>query len=75
MACPTCDHTMESIGDSGRTIAFWCPRCGTLDNGLKPASQPKLVERCRIFCKDSDEYMLSVLGIREAINIPGERGE
>jgi hypothetical protein len=47
MACPTCDHTMQSAAQS----LFWCPRCGTLKDtrhGEPPidVSVPKLVERC-----------------------------
>ena len=26
MACPTCDHTMQGLGES----YWWCPRCGTI---------------------------------------------
>lgn len=26
MSCPTCDHTMQGVGENW----FWCPRCGTL---------------------------------------------
>ncbi len=34
MACPTCDHTMQNVGDNGGRTVFWCPRCG----GLKTRS-------------------------------------
>lgn len=48
MACPTCDHMMESI----RVGVFWCPRCGSLKLDLGLGIQdlsPKLVGRCREF--------------------------
>ena len=26
MSCPTCDHTMQAVGDA----VWWCPCCGTI---------------------------------------------
>lgn len=30
MACPTCDHTMQSLGYADGGTIWWCPRCGTV---------------------------------------------
>lgn len=31
MPCPTCDHTMQSVGQlTTGWFLYWCPRCGTL---------------------------------------------
>jgi hypothetical protein len=53
MACPTCSHTMEGIGDVpavGGNPVFWCPRCGTIETPASgPAAVPKLVHRCQDF--------------------------
>lgn len=54
MSCPTCDHTMQSIGLDETTgiVRHWCPRCGTMKsarNGHEYIESPKLVERCRHF--------------------------
>lgn len=55
MSCPTCDHTMEGLGQNDRADnIFLCPRCGTVkidafgQHGDK-VYVPKLVERCRKF--------------------------
>jgi hypothetical protein len=60
MSCPTCDHTMESIGVTAEGLRyFWCPRCGTLrskngmaETGHDEITHPKLVDRCRGFVAD-----------------------
>lgn len=50
MACPTCDHTMQLVGEGYKT--FWCPRCGTIKFGEREASEkPKLVDRALEFGK------------------------
>ena len=57
MACPTCDHTMETILAIDDCRRHWCPRCGTIRtvfftlNGGDTVEDyvPKLVERCREF--------------------------
>ena len=44
MACPSCDHTMQSL----RPKVFWCPRCGTIkdENGCEsPTNRDELKER------------------------------
>ena len=52
MACPTCNHTMQSVGEIelGWRI-YWCQRCGTLKTkGAIPEHEaPMLVERVRRF--------------------------
>ena len=40
MACPTCEHTMHSIG----VAVFWCPRCGTTKQISGPPGVPRNVE-------------------------------
>lgn len=56
MSCPTCDHTMESIGHIAAQRVFRCGRCGTVkietytgkpDDWNHVVYVPKLVERCR----------------------------
>jgi hypothetical protein len=81
MSCPTCDHTIESIGHNW----FHCPRCGTvvLKIPSRPDSVyvPKLVERCRQFepALDTEEVSNRVarlwhtFGISESINLPEDR--
>jgi hypothetical protein len=53
MPCPTCEHTMQSVGES----VAWCPRCGTIQGNWEAGQPPKLVQRCRDFAArafDSD---------------------
>jgi len=83
MACPTCDHTMQKIGNDwlrhecGNTLVsvFWCPRCGTIKH---PSSHfhttPWLVKRVRDFTCDYElnadvSEVLRIKGILEAITI------
>jgi tRNA(Ile2) C34 agmatinyltransferase TiaS len=76
MSCPTCDHTMHSVGDT----AWWCPRCGTLSfKGFSQIETPKLVTRCREL---SSRHLLDklqarsdwhTLGIGESIFPPDTR--
>jgi predicted RNA-binding Zn-ribbon protein involved in translation (DUF1610 family) len=72
MACGTCGHTMQSLGYG----AFWCPRCGTIlhDDAV---STPALVKRCRLYAlhmpHEDPAWQWMRLGIKEAINAPGER--
>ena len=85
MPCPTCDHTLESLGRSDRgDVFFLCPRCGTvkvdaLENHGDKVYVPKLVERCREFERTfppgnppsvSYSREWERLGIAEAINPP-----
>lgn len=74
MACPTCDHTMQSIGMHN----FWCPRCGTLKLHGE-AEVPKLVNRVIAFCgtlTDDDQRIIDSmerLGVTEAATHPDVR--
>lgn len=87
MACPTCDHTMQSVAKSAAAVSYWCQRCGTLkvqSGNLVDNQMPKLIERCREF-----QMQLKVskglgsrfdqlgtwqrLGIAEAIDLPEKR--
>lgn len=87
MPCPTCSHTVESLGLTlDRRRFFWCPRCGTLvmqntdDAGeveRVTSDAPKLVERCRKFRKvmtdGADACEWARMGIEESINLPENR--
>lgn len=88
MACPTCDHTMQLIGEpDGAGQRYWCPRCGTLRTIGKYGGDdvPKLVERCQEFERnlapavhpgnDAHGHMerWESIGIAEAINLPDAR--
>lgn len=87
MSCPTCGHTMQSLGmmEMSAIRYFWCPRCGTLKSercGHDFIESPKLVERCREFGKNHlAEHTVSIkdfkawtgLGIAESINTPEDR--
>ena len=84
MSCPTCDHTMQSLGITEDGLnSWWCPRCGTLRqrSSEEPESfddeVPQLVARCREVAK---AYLSIALinvwhqfGIGEAINKPDKR--
>lgn len=54
MACPTCDHTLQTVfADKVRTVR-WCPRCGTLQSvlcGHEDTAAPKVVECLRSFAR------------------------
>lgn len=58
MSCPTCDHTMQSIGYCDGGTVWLCPRCGTVkhpqfNTEAEPRIYvPKLVERCREFAME-----------------------
>ncbi|HYH69406.1 MAG TPA: hypothetical protein VD866_32225 [Urbifossiella sp.] len=83
MTCPTCDHTLTGIGYG----MAHCPRCGTLAHcpADGAVAVPALVARCRRFetslrAAGNVEVMAPdlvgdwrQLGIREAINRPGDR--
>lgn len=85
MSCPTCDHTMQRLGESGLCSLFNCPRCGTIKSVHSVDSReevyvPALVERCRDFADQAvnrkTERIADVwrrTGIAEAINKPEGR--
>lgn len=87
MACPTCDHTMHSVGVTiTERRVFWCPRCGTLRvEGFGSFDEaPMLVPRCREFiercvnvrAEDCGKVNLNVWkqsGVAECINLPDDR--
>lgn len=86
MSCPTCDHTMQSLGGGGDDAWFWCPRCGTLlrrsliGDGVS-CEAPDLVGRLRAYARNfSDIWKQSIQfkewvrhGIAEAISKPEDR--
>ena len=77
MACPICDHTMQSMC----LDVFWCPRCGTVrDAGRDSSAIPMLVQRVVDFGSllndESDDVAELIveferLGIRESICLEG----
>lgn len=86
MACPTCDHTMETIagGKPGDPATFYCPRCGTLSEPplpfppfLRRVTKPALVDRVQSFARSVTAYeilrWMETLGIFEALHTPKER--
>lgn len=85
MSCPTCDHTMQAIGDQVRVIGdqrdrttFWCPRCGTIKNTswVPDATCPELVPRVRelLDATEHDDFAW-ILGVTEAIWLPDNQRE
>ena len=58
MACPTCDHTMHSLGQlvSGERY-WWCPRCGTLkgDLSVPPVAAAMVSSRLKSFLAELAE--------------------
>jgi len=84
MPCPTCSHTMTTLGYIEDAPAMWCPRCGTID--CHGAEAPKLVDRCRQLLAVVVSWQASGfeamfrklwtrLGIGESINLPENRDE
>ncbi len=89
MPCPTCDHTMEGIGDAAARRIFHCPRCGTVKIETYTGDPnawavdvfvPKLVQRCRDFAERMPKEAAfgrwsdwHRLGIAEAIDPPARR--
>ena len=89
MSCPTCDATMEGLGEWGGRKHWHCPRCGTLrticvdgegnSTGYVEDYRPKLVDRCRQFAgrlpvaASAPAGLWQRLGIAESINVPAER--
>ncbi len=53
MSCPTCDGTMEGLGEWAGQNHWHCRRCGTLRTvdatGYAVDYRPRLVDRCRAF--------------------------
>ena len=84
MSCPTCSHTMQSLGHSTEGFDwFWCPRCGTigdrkLDRAIMP-DVPKLVTYCqryeRLVELEGEAFYQAwhAGGIMESIHPEGER--
>lgn len=85
-ACPTCDHTMQSLGYCDGGTVWHCPRCGTVKHHDQFAGEappkiyvPALVARCRQlpdamrFMPLAFEEAWHRLGIAESINTPENR--
>jgi transposase len=69
MACPTCDHTMQGVGNG----AFWCPRCGTIQLAPNTFEMPMLVSRTREFTATLGPMWTALanrLGVLESIAPP-----
>lgn len=82
MACPTCDHTMQGIGEinKGDCRVFWCPRCGTLrykhSDGQESDSTPKLPARVvelLLACDNETVKIARRVGVIESSMPPSER--
>jgi phage FluMu protein Com len=86
MPCPTCNHTLQSLGGPYRR--WWCPRCGTLTEDIVEGSfrrydMPTVVQRIRNFvamiANTSEGRWLrdemDKMGVLEAVHAPGERRE
>lgn len=56
MACPVCDHTMQTIIADPVVRRWWCSRCGTIKN--------------QITHKDKDESGATIERIEEVIEMP-----
>jgi uncharacterized Zn finger protein (UPF0148 family) len=79
VSCPTCGHTLQRV----EQMTFWCPRCGTLSDGVDAAAAdplpPALVRRCREFADRhipaSSGYaeLWTRSGIAESIRRPEDR--
>ena len=74
MACPTCDHTMQSIAG----LRFWCPRCGTIRN-LHDVEKPRLVDLVRKYAESKSHAQDGVFtelgsrGIIMSVHLPEDR--
>ena len=72
MACSTCSHSMQSLGNQ----CFWCPRCGTIRQ-YTDLCVPSLVDRCRELSTIIDSNWIKAkwhtIGIAESINLPENR--
>lgn len=75
MPCPSCDHTMHSLGRlESLDRIYWCPRCGTIRRLSPPASNnvvsdetPLLVRRAAelaVVIHDRDAYLAVYCKIR-----------
>lgn len=85
MACPTCDHTMQSIGQTKRQDSvFWCPRCGTIRTLYSPTKMdddaPSLPHRVRAFLAELEtgaypklDTIAHRIGLEESCTLPAER--
>jgi Zn-finger nucleic acid-binding protein len=82
MACPTCSHTMQSVGVTGQLEqrVYWCPRCGTIKVAgevTEDVEAPKLVARCRAFqaelyeCESHDDYGVFMAAMPERWRVIG----
>jgi anaerobic ribonucleoside-triphosphate reductase len=80
MACEACGHSMQLLAAKW----FWCPRCGSIYDGLFPQhTPPKLVERCRNFeawarslgAADIINNQWQATGIAESITPPSGEGK
>ena len=51
--CVECNHRLDVVG-RGREQIFWCPRCGSLDDGLI-IRVPEVVVKLRKFVNNVRE--------------------
>src|SRR4051812_6946684 len=82
MSCPTCEHTMQSVGmlDHGGSV-YWCPRCGTIRQLLSnkekeldtEAVLPGMVRTLLSHCGPGIRERARLHGVYEAIELPANR--
>ena len=83
MACPACDHTMQSFGVVPLGRLFWCNRCGSVKivqiDGSPPDAadwlihKPMLADRVREFLSTTDGQFTKAVawrfGLHESVGL------
>ncbi len=74
MSCPTCHHTMHSVGKHNEhgfsARIYWCPRCGTIKDPYQRIEKPKIIDdkqmyhkvRSRVQCTCNTDKLPGTLG-------------
>ncbi len=76
MACETCDHTVQKLGNHDNPSFFWCPRCGTLKTtcSTSPKSHefdaPTIVEKTRSLCKAIEDFQSYDIFSADMLTLP-----
>lgn len=78
MSCPTCDHTMQFVGQMYHYNIYYCPRCGTIRGGgldMRPKLVDRIVEFCGELTEDDQDIIdtLERLGVTESVTHPDVR--
>lgn len=73
MSCPTCSHTMKSIGEARGEPVFYCWRCGTIKDSIA-VEVPYLVRYVqRLFDQAVDKDLIYQLYHRGILTAAGRR--